>query len=63
VLGRTDYTLAGWLPVYRELWEAKTEPADNTLRAAKSLLGRLGESDLAKMRMKHIETVHVSRRF
>lgn len=60
VLGRTDYTLAAWLPVYRELWEAKTEPADNTLRAAKSLLKRLGESDFAKMRMRHIETVHVA---
>jgi integrase len=59
-LGRTDYTLAAWLPVYRELWEAKTEPADNTLRAAKSLLGRLAESDFAKMRMKHIETVHAA---
>ena len=60
VLGKTDYTLADWLPVYRELWEAKTEPAENTLRAAKSLLNRLGESDFAKMRMRHIETVHAA---
>lgn len=60
VLGRSDYTLATWLPVYRALWEEKTEPADNTLRAAKSMLRRLGESDFAKMRMKHIETVHVA---
>lgn len=60
VLGKTDYTLAGWLPVYRELWEAKTAPAENTLKAAKSLLGRLAESDLAKMRMRHIETVHAA---
>lgn len=60
VLGRSDYTLAEWLPVYRELWEEKTEPADNTLRAAKSLLKRIGASDFAKMRMRHIETVHVA---
>jgi integrase len=60
VLGRTDYTLAGWLPVYRELWEAKTEPADNTLAAAKSLLRRLADSDFGKMRMRHIETMHVA---
>jgi integrase len=60
VLGRTDYTLASWLPVYRELWEAKTEPAENTLAGAKSLLKRLGVSDFAKMRMRHIETVHVA---
>lgn len=59
-LGRTDYTLAGWLPVYLELWEAKTEPAESTLKGAKHLLKRLGESDLAKMRMKHIETMHVA---
>jgi hypothetical protein len=60
VLGRTDYTLAGWLPVYRELWEEKTKPAESTLYAAKLLLKRLGDSDFAKMRMKHIETVHVA---
>ena len=60
VLGKTDYTLAGWLPVYRELWEAKTEPADNTLRAAKSLLKRLAEAEFAKRRMKQIETVHIA---
>jgi integrase len=59
-LGRTDYTLADWLPVYRELWEEKTKPADSTLYAAKQLLKRLGETDFAKMRMKHIETLHVS---
>jgi len=60
VLGRTEYTLAGWLPVYRELWEAKTKPKDSTLSGARSLLNRLGESDFAKMRMKQIETVHVA---
>jgi len=60
VLGRSDYTLAGWLPVYRELWEEKTQPTENTLSGTKSLLNRLGASDLGKMRMKHIETVHVS---
>lgn len=60
VLGKTDYTLAGWLPVYRELWEEKTKPAESTLAGTKSLLKRLGTSDFAKMRMKQIETVHVA---
>lgn len=60
VLGRSDYTLAEWLLIYRELWEAKTEPAANTLSGAKSLLRRLADADIAKMRMRHIETVHIA---
>ncbi|WP_371763341.1 tyrosine-type recombinase/integrase [Massilia sp.] len=60
VLGRKDYTLAEWLPVYRELWDEKTQPAANTRYAANSLLKRLGEADLGNMRMRHIETVHVA---
>jgi integrase len=60
VTGKTDYTLVEWLPVYRELWESKTQPAASTLQAAKSLLNRLGASDFAKMRMRAIETVHAA---
>lgn len=60
VLGRTDYTLAGWLPVYRELWEEKTKPAPSTLAGTKTLLNKLSASDFGKMRMKHIETAHVA---
>lgn len=60
VLGRTDYTLAGWLPVYRELWEAKTEPSESTLKGTKHMLSKLAASDLAPMRMRNIETLHVA---
>lgn len=60
VLGRTDYTLGDWLPVYQELWTAKTEPAANTAAGSKSLLKRLAAADIAKMRMKHVETVHIA---
>lgn len=60
VLGKTDYTLAAWLPVYKELWTEKTEPTSNTLSGANSLLKKLGASDLANMRMRTIETVHVA---
>jgi integrase len=60
VLGRTDYTLGGWLPVYRELWEEEKKPAPSTIVGTKTLLKALDASDLANMRMKHIETVHVS---
>ena len=61
VMGKSDYTLEGWLPVYWELWKAKVEPADNTVAGAKSLLKRIAAADIAKMRMKHIETAHASR--
>lgn len=60
VLGRSDYTFAEWLPVYRELWEAKNEPAANTLASSKSLLKRLAVVDFANVRMKHVETAHVA---
>lgn len=60
VLGKADYTLAEWLPIYQELWEAKVEPAKNTLQGAKSLLKRVAAADIAKMRMRHIETAHIA---
>jgi integrase len=60
VLGKIDYTLAGWLPIYWELWAAKTEPTAQTRSSAKSLIKRIEESDLAAMRMRQIETVHVA---
>lgn len=60
VMGKSDYTLEGWLPVYWELWKGKVEPAENTIAGAKSLLKRIAAADIAKMRMKHIETAHVS---
>lgn len=60
VAGKVDYTLVEWLPVYRELWEAKTAPADSTVQATKSFLNRLATADFAKRRMKQIETAHVA---
>lgn len=61
VLGRSDYTLGEWLPIYRELWEERTQPAANTLANTKTYLKKLSASDLAKMRMRAIETAHVSK--
>ena len=60
VMGKSDYTLAEWLPIYRELWEAKVQPAANTVYGANSLLKRIAAADIAKMRMRHIETAHIS---
>jgi integrase len=61
VLGRSGYTLGEWLPIYRELWEERTQPAANTLANTKTYLKQLAASDLAKMRMREIETAHVSK--
>jgi integrase len=60
VLGRKDYTLVEWLPVYRELWETQKERAANTRYNTTSMLKKLAEADFAKMRMRYIETMHVS---
>lgn len=60
VMGKSDYTLLEWLPIYRELWEAKVEPAANTRYGANSLLKKIAAADIAKMKMRHIETMHVS---
>ncbi len=60
VMGKSDYTLLEWLPIYRELWEAKVEPTANTRYGANSLLRQITAADIAKMKMRHIETMHVS---
>jgi integrase len=59
--GKSDYTLAEWIPVYRELWDQKTQPAANTRYAANTMLRRLVDSDLGAMRMRNIETNHVAK--
>ena len=60
VMGKTEYTLGDWLPVYWELWATKIEPAANTIQGARSLLKRIAADNIAKMRMRHIETMHVA---
>lgn len=60
VMGKTEYTLEGWLPVYKELWLEKTQPRDNTIRACTMYIKRMLGSDLAKRRLKEITTAHVA---
>lgn len=60
VLGKKEYTLVEWLPVYFELWREKTEPAERTVDATKSFIKRIGEAPIGKMRMRQIETSHVA---
>lgn len=60
VLGKTDYTLAGWLPLYRQLWEEKTKPAPSTIANTASFIKKIEASDMAKFRLREITTAHVA---
>ena len=61
VTGKKDYTLAEWVPLYKELWIAKTDPAPNTLRNASSYLNRMVLADFAWMRLPEIGTAHAAK--
>lgn len=56
VAGKVDYTLAEWLPVYKELWKEKVEPKPESIAAAESYLRRLAEAEFASRRMPDIST-------
>lgn len=60
VTGKQDYTLAEWVPVYKELWSEKTGPAPATLRNASGYLRRIAEADCAWMRLPDIGTAHAA---
>lgn len=61
-LGKTDYTLADWLPLYKELWlsQSKAPPAAATMRSCTSYLKRIGEAPFAWMRVREISTAHLA---
>ena len=60
VMGKSDYTLIEWLPVYRELWDAKVQPTSNTRYGANSLIRKIAAANIGLMKMRHIETMHVA---
>lgn len=60
VSGKSDYTLAQWIPIYKELWIKKSEPAENTLRNASGYLERIIESPFSWMRLQAVGTVDVA---
>jgi integrase len=62
VLGKAEYTLAEWLPVYMRLWieQSPKEPAANTLRNCTAYLKKATESDYAWRRLSEIETAHIA---
>jgi integrase len=61
VMGKTEYTLEGWLPVYKELWLEKKKPRDNTIRACTMYIKKMTEADIGKRRLKDIATAHVAK--
>lgn len=61
VAGRVDYTLAEWLPLYRELWAQKEVRAENTLRGCKMYLAKLEASEFAGVKLREITTAHVAK--
>lgn len=60
VMGKQDYTLAEWAPIYLQMWTEKTDPAPNTLRSAKSYVARIGEASFSWMRLGEIGTAHAA---
>lgn len=61
VAGKTEYTLAEWLPVYAELWQEKNKPATNTLRNCRVYLRKLEACDFAWMKLGQITTAHIAK--
>lgn len=60
VAGRTDYTLAEWLPLYRDLWERKEVRAASTIRGCKMYLAKLEACDFAGVKLRNITTAHIA---
>ncbi|WP_295991733.1 tyrosine-type recombinase/integrase [Rugamonas sp.] len=63
VMGKTDYTLKEWLPIYRDLWEQRyeTAPAANTLRSCTMYLKKIDACDYAHMKLRDVGTAHVAK--
>ena len=60
VAGKTEYTLAEWLPVYRELWLDKVGPAPSTVVASDMYLRRLTEADIGQRRLSEVSTLMIA---
>lgn len=61
VSGKSDYTLAEWLPLYVDLWTRKTEPAPNTSRNCRMYIRTIGDWEFAWMKLAAIRTEHVAK--
>jgi len=62
VSGKQDYSLADWIPLYKDLWIGKTDPAEKTtLRNATGYLNRIASADFAWMKLTQINTAHIAK--
>jgi len=61
VAGKVDYTLAAWIPVYKELWIEKSSPAPATLRNTSGYLTRIAAADFAWMKLADVTTAHAAK--
>ncbi len=61
VSGKSEHTLAKWVPIYKEMWIEKTEPASSTLRNATGYLTRIENSEFAWMGLKDVGTAHIAK--
>ncbi|SDF79233.1 MULTISPECIES: tyrosine-type recombinase/integrase [unclassified Duganella] len=62
VLGKSDYTLIDWLPIYNELWlkQGETAPAAATLRSCTMYLRRIAEAGFAWRKLRDVTTAHIA---
>lgn len=60
VAGKADYTLAEWVPLYKQLWLAESKPAENTLVNYAVYWRRIEAADIAKRRLREITTEMVA---
>lgn len=61
VLGKTEYTLEGWLPVYKQLWMEDVQPAPVTLLNYSVYWRRLEKVEFAKRRLADISTETIAK--
>lgn len=61
VSGKEDYSLAAWVPLYKELWISQASPAPDTLRNATGYLNRIAKADFAWMQLRDITTAHIAK--
>jgi len=61
VMGKSDYSLVEWMPLYKELWIKKASPAETTLRNAVRYMGRIADSDFAWRKLTNVTTEHVAK--
>jgi integrase len=62
VLGKTEYSLADWLPVYLQLWIERSPkaPSPNTIRNCVANLKKIEACEYAWRKLGDVETAHIA---